>query len=243
LRNVTSCRTVNDGTGYLEENGGQETRRRTPRQESDQGDYFFPQGWIYNITGVTEGGASMKHLRRPGTQYSCGQGIGWCWQDVRKVTGLSDLLVSRMLVFQNGYRSSHWASWHQIYFSAKSQLYHIIIHPDHQICISLLQLAGDFPWTQSYLTNHNININNEGFQGHRSQQGNIFLHWTIIFNLVHVSQFTLEISKTIDCREVPLVTHYSWESWKSQFHSYMNGHIPGNIHIFMESFVQFSRLP
>jgi len=98
------------------------------------------------------GGASKKHLHRSRTQYSCGQGIGWCWQDVRKVTGLMYLLVSRMLIFQKGYRSSHWTSWCQMYFSARSQHYHIIIHFDHQICISLLQLAGEFPWTQSYLT-------------------------------------------------------------------------------------------
>jgi len=111
--------------------------------------YFFPRLNLYHNRG-NRGGQGVKHLHRPRTQYLCGQLMSTrCWF-FRKVTGLSYLLVSRMLVSQKGYRSSHWASWSHMYFSARPQLYHIIIHPDHQICI--LQLAGDFPWTQSYLT-------------------------------------------------------------------------------------------
>jgi len=102
--------------GYLEENGGQKTQRRTPRQESDQGDNFIlPQGWIYTITVV------KRERGEVGNIYT-GQStrmVSWCQQDVG--------------------------------FSERSQVCHITGCPDHQICISLLQLAGDFPWTQSYL--------------------------------------------------------------------------------------------
>jgi len=91
-------------------------------------------------------------------------------------------LVSRMLVSQKVYRSYYWASWLQIYFSARSQLCHITIHPDHQICISLLQLAGDFPWTQSYLTLTIILTSiMEGFKG-ITPNINLVLSWNIFIS-------------------------------------------------------------
>jgi len=67
-----------------------------------------------------------------------------------------------------------------MYFSARSELYHIIIHPDHQIYISLLQLAGDFPWTQSYLTLTIILTSiMEGFKGIAPNKGawGLLGHW------------------------------------------------------------------
>jgi len=90
--------------------------------------FFFPKLNLYHNRGNRERG-------EVGNIYT-GQGhitpmVSWCQQDIRKVTGLSCLLVSRMLVFQKGYRLSHWASWCQMYFSGRSELYHIIIHPDH----------------------------------------------------------------------------------------------------------------
>jgi len=151
----------------MEENWGQETQRWTSRQESDQGNNFiFSQGWICTIAGVTDGGGKYKTYTLAKDTVFVWSGNWLMLKDVRKVTSLLYLLVSRMLVFQKDYRSSHWVSWRLMYFSARSELYHIIIHLDHQICTSLLQLAGNFPWTQSYLIlTIIITLIMEGFKG------------------------------------------------------------------------------
>jgi len=62
---------------HLGENGGQDTRRSTPRQESDQGNkfYFFPRLNLYHSRG-NRGRGSRKYLCKPKTLYSSGQGIG-----------------------------------------------------------------------------------------------------------------------------------------------------------------------
>jgi len=116
------------------------TRVRSKRQF-----YFFPRLNLFH-----KGGGSVNHFHRSRTQYSCGELMSTgCQKGHRFVISISQQDVG---FFQEGYRSSHWASWRKMYFSAMAELYHIIIHPDHQICICLRQLAGDFPWTQSYLT-------------------------------------------------------------------------------------------
>ena len=125
-----------------EENGEQETWRK-PRVWSRRF-YFFPRLNLYHKRGN----------RGRGEVWNIYTGQAFVWStDVNRMLGFQKgyrfviSLVSRMLVSQKGCRSCHWASWLQMYFSARSQLHHIIIHPNHHICISLLQLAGDFPWT------------------------------------------------------------------------------------------------
>jgi len=53
-----------EAEGTWKRMGGQETQRRTPRQESDQGNnLIFSQGCIYTITGVTERGGKWTGHR------------------------------------------------------------------------------------------------------------------------------------------------------------------------------------
>jgi len=104
---------------------------------------------------------------------------------------------------QKGHRFVISISQQDVGFSEKLQvitlgvlIYHIIIHFDHQICNSLLQLAGDFPWTQSYLMlTIIITSTMEGFKGIAPNKGvtqmsakyHSFLSWPFISNyFLHV---------------------------------------------------------
>jgi len=148
LANEGDCNGVSEGCREPgREWGTRDVKKDAKTRVWSRRQFYFSQGWIYTITWVTEGGGKYETFMQAKDTVFVWSGnwlmLTGCQKDHRFV----NLLVSRMLVFQKCYRSSHWVPWHQMYLSARSELYHIIIHLDHQICISLLQLTGDFPWT------------------------------------------------------------------------------------------------